>query len=178
MAERPSSRWDVQRLQTFHDKASFDCGKPLLNDWLQHRAGQYDRRDLARTYVGVNPGQLRVLGYYAVSNHQVSHEALPSQEAKGLPTIDVPVILLGRLAVDRTIQRHGLGQYLLIDALCRAKYISQHVGVRAVEVHAIDEDARKFYLKYGFVPLLDDRRHLFLPMQAIRRLDLPSVGDD
>jgi len=146
-----------------------------LNEWLQRLAGQYERRDLARTYVAVRPGEAKVLGYYAISNHQVTYEALPQDQAKGLPAIDIPVVLLGRLAVDKTVQGQGLGEYLLIDALRRADHISRHIGVRAVEVHAIDEDARHFYLNYGFVSLLDDRRHLFLPMQVIRNLNLPPL---
>ena len=115
------------------------------------------------------------MGYYAVSNHQVNFDALPEDLAKGLPTIDIPVVLLGRLAVDRSVQGQGLGEYLLIDALRRATHVSEHIGTRAVEVHALDEAARRFYLKHGFVPLRDDRQHLFLPMQAIRRLDLPPM---
>jgi GNAT superfamily N-acetyltransferase len=146
-----------------------------LSNWLQQLAGQYERRDLARTYVAVRPGEAQVLGYYVISNHQVSHEALPNEQSKGLPVIDVPVILLGRLAVDRSVQGCGLGAQLLIDALRRVVYISQHIGVRAVEVHAIDDDARRFYLKYGFVSLRDEEHHLFLPMQVIRQLKLPPL---
>jgi len=130
---------------------------------------------LARTYVAVKPGDVKVLGYYALSNHQVCYEALPEEQSKGLPTIDVPVVLLGRLAVDKTVQRQGLGEYLLLDAMRRADYISQHLGVRAVEVHALDDAARRFYLRYGFVSLRDDRRHLFLPIQVIRQLRLPPL---
>ena len=99
--------WSIEKLGKSHDKASFDCGKPTLNHWLQQLAGQYERRDLARIYVAVRPNEARVLGYYAVSNHQVSYEALPDEQSKGLPTIDVPVILLGRLAVDRSVQGRG-----------------------------------------------------------------------
>jgi len=123
----------------------------------------------------VQSGESKVLGYYAISNHQVSYEALSEDQAQGLPAIDIPVVLLGRLAVDKSIQGQGLGEYLLIDALRRANHISRHIGFRAVEVHAIDEDARRFYLKYGFVSLLDDQRHLFLPMQVIRKLNLPPL---
>jgi GNAT superfamily N-acetyltransferase len=167
--------WSIEKLGKSHDKASFDCGKPTLNHWLRQLAGQYERRDLARTYVAVPPNETRVLGYYAVSNHQVSYEALPDEQSKGLPTIDIPVILLGRLAVDKTVQVQGLGEYLLIDALRRANYISQHIGVRAVEVHALDNAARRFYLKYGFVSLRDDQDHLFLSMQVVRQLKLPPL---
>jgi len=175
VAETPQTSWDIQRLDELHDRASFDCGKPPLNRWLQQLASQYERRDLARTYVAVRPGKAKVLGYYAISNHQVSYEALPDEQSKGLPTIDIPVVLLGRLAVDRGVQGHGLGECLLMDALRRAAYISQHIGVRAVEVHAIDEDARRFYLKHGFVSLRDDVHHLFLSMQVVRQLKLPPL---
>jgi GNAT superfamily N-acetyltransferase len=140
------------------------------------RAGQFDRKDLARTFVAVLPGHGRVLGYYALASHRVRFESLPDDQAKGLPKIDVPVVLLGRLAVDRSTHGQGLGQFLLIDALRRALQVSKEVGIRAVEVDAIDEHARTFYLKYDFVALLDDPSHLYLPMQVIRKLDLGSIG--
>jgi GNAT superfamily N-acetyltransferase len=146
-----------------------------LNQWLRQFAGQYERRDLARTYVAVQTGEARVLGYYSISNHQVSFDALRDDQAKGLPTIDIPVVLLGRLAVDRSVQRQGWGEFVLLDALRRTVHVSQQVGVRAVEVHALDEDARRFYLKYGFVALRDDRHHLFLTMQVVRQLKLPVL---
>lgn len=85
------------------------------------------------------------------------------------------MVLLGRLAVDRSVRGQGLGQHLLIDALRRVAHISEHIGVRAVEVESIDDHARQFYLKFGFVPLLDDQQHLFLPMQVIRKLELPPL---
>ena len=175
MPEPRLSTWTVVRLDKSHDRTSFDCGKPVLNDWLQRLAGQYERRDLARTYVAVREGNRRVLGYYAVSNHVVRCDALPGDQAKGLPTIDIPVVLLGRLAVDKSVHGQGLGQHLLIDALRRAAHISEHIGIRAVAVHAIDDDAKHFYVKFGFATLLDDQHHLFLPMPTIRKLDLPSL---
>jgi GNAT superfamily N-acetyltransferase len=169
-------RWDVQRLDRSHDRTAFDCGVPALDDWLKRLAGQHDRRDLARVYVAVVQSDPRVLGYYALSTHHVISEVLPEEQAKGLPSLDVPVILLGRLAVDKTVQRSGLGEHLLIDALRRADHISAQIGVRAVEVHAIDDAARRFYLKYGFVSLDDDLNHLYLPMHVVRQLRLPRFG--
>lgn len=171
-----TASWIAERLGKHHDRTRFDCGNPRLNEWLTQRAGQFDRRDLARTYVAVHPGEPQVLGYYAVSSHAVRHEALPSDQAKGLPHIDVPVVLLGRLAVDRSEQGKGLGSFLLIDALRRARHLAEHVGVRAVEVDAIDDAARRFYLRYGFVAFKDDPRHLFLPMTVIRKLRLPPLA--
>lgn len=168
--------WVIERLARHHDRTGFDCGHVLLNDWLKLRAGQFERRDLARTYVAVRRGEKRVSGYYAVSNHYVRYDALAKDQAKGLPHIDVPVILLGRLAVDRTESGQGLGSLLVIDALRRALHVSEQVGVRAIEVDAFDEAARRFYLKFGFTELSDDRRHLFLPMHLVRKLDLPRLS--
>ena len=170
------SCWDIQRLDRSHDRTAFECGKLALDDWLQRLASQHERRDLARVYVAVEGAERRVVGYYALSTHHVACDALPKEQKKGLPPLDVPVILLGRLAVDKTVQRRGLGEHLLIDALRRADHIARHIGVRAVEVHAVDDDARGFYLKYGFVGLQDDHNHLYLPMQVVRQLHLPPFG--
>jgi GNAT superfamily N-acetyltransferase len=164
--------WHVERFGKRHDRSQFDCGVESLNDWLRKLVSQYERRDLARTYVAVQPGENLVLGYYAISNHRVGYEALPAEQAKGLPRIDVPVVLLGRLAVDQSVRGQGLGEFLLLDALRRASDLAEQIGLRAVEVHAVNEPAQRFYLKYGFVPLLDDPRHLFLPMSVIRKLKL------
>jgi GNAT superfamily N-acetyltransferase len=167
--------WKIERLGASHDRTAFDCGNPVLTDWMKQRAGQFEKRDLARTYVATRSGDRIVLGYYAISNHRVTHESLPAEEAKGLPRLDVHVVLLGRLAVDRSVQGRGLGSLLLIDALRRARHLAEHVGIRAVEVDAIDDSARRFYLKFGFVPLLDDPNHLFLSMHVIRKLGLPPL---
>lgn len=168
--------WRIERLGSIHDRSSFDCGNAILSDWLRRSAGQFVKRDLARTYVAVRKGEAVVLGYYAISNHRVDFEMLPADQAKGLPKLGVPVVLLGRLAVDRSVQGRGLGSLLLVDVLRRAQYLAEHIGVRAVEVDAIDDAARNFYQTFGFASLLDDPRHLFLPMQAIRKLGLPPLS--
>lgn len=170
------SDWIIERMSRVHDRSTFDCGNPLLNEWLRQRAGQYERKDLARTYVAVRPGETSVMGYYAISNHRVQFESLPDDQAKGLPRIDVPVVLLGRLAVNRSAQGCGLGAFLLIDALRRVQYIAEQIGIRAIEVDAVDDAARRFYVKFGFTSLRDDPNHLFLPMPVVRRLGLPPLG--
>ncbi|HQU45968.1 MAG TPA: GNAT family N-acetyltransferase [Pirellulales bacterium] len=156
-----------------HDRSAFDCGYPALDAWLKERAGQFDRKDLSRTFVAVQENENTVLGYYAISTHRVLPELLPPDEGKRLPRLDVPVALLGRLAVDRGAQGKGLGEHLLIDALRRIERLADQIGIRAVEVDAIDERAAAFYSKYGFRPLTDDPIHLFLPLHVIRKLDLP-----
>lgn len=170
--------WTIQRLDRPHHRKPFDCGNDALNDWLLKRVSQFEKRDLSRAYVAVREGELRVYGYYALSTHRVRYETLPPEQSKGLPHIDVPVVLLGRLAIDRTAQGQGLGSLLLVDALRRAELVATQVGVRAVEVDAIDESARRFYTKFGFTSLLDDRNHLFLSIKAVRALELPPLTRD
>ena len=164
--------WEIQPLNRSHDRSAFDCGNDVLSQWLKQFAGQWDRKELARCYVAVQKGELQAVGYYAISSHHVNFDALPSDQAKGLPRIDIPVVLLGRLAVDRSVRGRGLGRLLLIDALRRAEQLTEQLGIRAVEVTAADEDARRFYLKFGFTSLADDPNHLYLPMHVIRKLDL------
>jgi GNAT superfamily N-acetyltransferase len=176
LAETRKDDWTIQRLGSNHDRTTFDCGNPILTDWLRQRASQFEKRDLARTFVATRSGDRIVLGYYAISNHRVIHETLPANEAKGLPRLDIPVVLLGRLAVDRSVLGQGLGSLLLVDALRRAQHLAEHVGIRAVEVDAVDDAARQFYLRFGFVPLLDDPNHLFLSIRVIRKLNLPPIG--
>jgi GNAT superfamily N-acetyltransferase len=163
--------FDKQR----HERAGFDCGNASLNDWLATKVSQFEKKDLARTYVLVEQGQSVIRGYYALSNHTVVYEALPKEQAKGMPYIDMPVVLLGRLAIDRSLQGKRLGEFLLLDALRRVEYLSQRIGIRAIEVHAVDKNADRFYKKYGFLPLKDDPHHLFLPINVVRKLRLPPL---
>lgn len=176
MANPPKTSWSVETFdRNKHDRSSFDCGVPALNDWITTKVSQFEKKDLARTYVLVESGLSVVKGYYALSNHAVVYESLPEDQAKGLPQIDVPVVLIGKLAVDHTVKGQRLGEFLLIDALRRAEFLADKIGIRAVEVDAISEDARSFYLRYGFLSLQDDPRHLFLPMSIIRKLQLPPL---
>lgn len=172
----PNPAWTVESFdRKRHDRAQFDCGVSVLNDWITTKVSQYEKRDLARTYVLVEEGHSAVKGFYAISNHTVVFDALPKDQAKGLPQIDIPVVLIGRLAVDLSLQGNGLGEFLLVDALRRAEFLASRVGIQAVEVDAINESARRFYEKFGFHTFADDPRHLFLPMKVIRKLKLPPL---
>lgn len=171
------SRWIIEPFEKKrHDRTGFDCGVAALNDWLATKVSQFDKKDLARTYVLVCQGDSAIKGYYALSNHMVVYEALPNDQAQGLPPIDIPVVLIGRLAVDLSAQGEGLGEFLLIDALRRAEYLADRIGVQAVEVDAINKAAKQFYERYGFLSLADDPHHLFLPMKVIRKLKLPPLA--
>ncbi len=172
----PNPTWTVEAFdRRRHDRAKFDCGIEVLNDWIATKVSQYEKRDLARTYVLVEEGHTVVKGFYAISNHTVVFDALSEDQAKGLPQIDIPVVLIGRLAVDLSVKGNGLGEFLLVDALRRAEFLASRVGIQAVEVDAINESARRFYEKFGFHALADDPRHLFLSMKVIRKLKLPPL---
>jgi GNAT superfamily N-acetyltransferase len=162
--------WVIEKLASHHDRAGFDSGQALLDNFLKNLAGQHARRDVGQTYVAVEPGDPRVIGYFTIATSAIEFEKLPSPLGKGLPRTNVPVVLLGRLAVDRPLQGQGLGKFLLFKALRKIVMLASEVGIRAVEVHAIDDAAKSFYLKYGFVPLVDHERHLFLPMGYLRRV--------
>jgi GNAT superfamily N-acetyltransferase len=175
VAETPPT-WAIEPFDKLrHERSGFDCGLPALNDWLGTKVSQFEKKDLARTYVLIETGNTIVKGFYALSNHTVAYEALPEDQAKGLPRIDMPAVLIGRLAVDRSLQGKGLGEFLLIDALRRAEFLATKIGVRAVEVDAVNDDAKRFYERYGFLTLKDDPRHLVLPMSVIRKLHLPPL---
>ncbi len=165
MAKSPASSWILEPFdRQTHDRSGFDCGVPILNDWLTTKVSQFEKKDLARTYVLVETRSTLVKGYYSLSNHTVIYESLPEDQAKGLPQIDMPVVLIGRLAVDCSVQGQKLGEFLLIDALRRAEYLAGKIGIRAVEVDAINQTAKRFYERYGFLTMSDDPQHLFLPM--------------
>src|SRR6202162_5914660 len=161
------AEWRIERLHASHERADFAWGKAPLDDFLRLRVSQYQRRRLGRTYVALFPGATTVAGYYTLAAGAIAIANLPLEAGKRLPKHPVPVILLGRLAVDQRAGGQGLGKALLRDALRRSLDLSEQLGLFAVEVLAIDADAREFYTKYGFVPLADNDLHLFLPIRTI-----------
>ena len=148
-----------------HDRNSFDCGVPPLNDYLKQYALQNQKKHAARTYVATRRN--RIVGYYSLAYGSVSLEEDPQRVKSGLPKHPIPVILLARLAVDSTEQGRGLGAALLKDALLRTIQAAEIAGLRAVLVHAKDESAKRFYEKYGFEPSPIDAYHLFLRLSEI-----------
>ena len=159
--------WRIEPLRASHDRGEFSCGKVPLDEFLRLRASQYEKRSLGRNYVALFPGATTVAGYYTLAAGAIAVANLPPQAAKRLPKHPVPVILLGRLAVDQRARGQGLGKALLRDALRRSLDLSKRLGLFAVEVLAIDADAREFYTRYGFVPLADNDLHMFLPIRTI-----------
>jgi len=158
----------VEAISESHDVSRFDCGThQSLNDWLKRFAVANQKNESARTYVVHRSGS--VVGYYSISAGSVSIEESPARIAKGLARHPIPVILLARLAVDKSEQGAGLGKALLKDALARIGHAADIVGARAVLVHAIDERARKFYEHFDFEPSPVHELQLMLLMKDLRK---------
>lgn len=153
-------------LEASHDVSRFDCGKPALNDWLRKSASQSEGRT-ARCYVACVGN--RVAGYFCLLAGAVERSMLPAKmRPHGTPN-PVPVMTIGRLAVDREFQGTGLGKALLKDALLRILSASKGVGARAVLVHAVDNDVIPFYSNLGFLPFPTDAKTLYLPIETIAK---------
>jgi GNAT superfamily N-acetyltransferase len=161
------SIYRIERLDRSHERGEFTCGKEPLDLFLRTLVSQYEKRRLGRTYVAVLPDEKKVRGYYTLASGAVAFENLPQPATRKLPRHPLPVVLLARLAVDQSAQGKGLGKLLLMDAFSRCLALAQQLGVHAVEVDAIDDEAVAFYQKYGFVSLLDNPRHLYLAMATI-----------
>lgn len=168
----PTPKPTIEELNAQHDRSAFDCGVDALNDFLRRFAGQNRKTRVDRTFVATQEDRPRIIGYYSIATGAVRFTTLPESAQRRLPKYPVPVAHLGRLAVDRSAQGRGLGEHLLIDAFARIASAADSIGIHAIEVIAIDESARNFYLRYGFTPLLDDPRHLYIPMRTIKSLNL------
>lgn len=164
----------LERIGRRHDRGMFDCGSADLNDYLARFARQNDTANLSRTYVAVRPGDSGILGYFTVRSGSVAFTDLPEEARRRLPRYPIPVLHLARLAVDRRMQGERIGEGLLVEALRLARTVSDRIGILAVEVVASSESARRFYLRYGFKALRDDRLHLYLP---VRTIDTLPFGD-
>jgi GNAT superfamily N-acetyltransferase len=162
----------ITPLARHHDRSSFVCGLTSLDDFLKKYAGQYDKKGMGKTFVATRPEEVIVLGYYTLASGSVSFETIPEEARRKLPKHPIPTVHLGRLAVDKSTQGHRLGETLLLDAIQRSLKLSDEMGIHAIEVHALNEDARTFCGKYGFFALVDDPQHLYLSMKDVRKLSL------
>lgn len=160
----------IEKLQPHHDVAAFDCGSEGLNRFLHRFALTNQKAGAAQTYVALS-GEI-VIGYYSLAVGEVTHDNAPERLAKGLARHPVPIMLLARLAVSVDWQGRGVGAGLLKDAMLRTLQAADIAGIRAFAVHAKDDNARRFYEHFGFLPSPTDPLHLYLLIKEIRR----SVG--
>lgn len=154
----------VEPLGKRHDRAAFSCGFPELDRYLMRQAGQDIRRRIARVFVCTARDANAVLGFYALSALSIDLASLPGVLSRKLPRHPVPCALIGRLAVDRSAHGRGLGRMLRADAVKRTMAASETVAMHALVVDAANEDAKRFYERFGFAPLTDDPMRLFLPL--------------
>jgi len=144
-----SSERRVEKLCPQHKIEGFDCGREELNRYLLRYAWQNQQAGAAQTYVGLVDDA--VVGYHTLAVGQVAHEEAPERLTKGLARHPVPIMLLARFAVDRRWQGQGVGQALLKDAMLRTLRAADIAGIRGFVVHAKDEAARNFDLKFDFI---------------------------
>ncbi len=145
-----------------HDCTQFDSGSPQLDAWLRERAVRNQGTGASRTYVACEGA--RVVAFYSLANGAVAHREAPGKLKRNMPD-PIPVMVLGRLAVDREFQGRGLGKALLRDAILRTLQAAEIAGVRAILVHAKDENARRFYERFGFLGSPANPRTLVLPLR-------------
>jgi GNAT superfamily N-acetyltransferase len=149
-----------------HSLDPFDSGVAPLDDWLKRRARSNQAEGASRTFV-LCAGS-RVVGYYSLAAGSVTHATATGKVRRNMPE-PVPVILLGRLAIDRDWQGKGLGTDLLRDAVMRATSAAGTIGVRAILVHAVSEAAKAFYERNGFRPSPVDPMTLMITMEDARK---------
>ncbi|MCX6614787.1 MAG: GNAT family N-acetyltransferase [Acidobacteria bacterium] len=164
------SPYRVEPLGPSHDRAAFSCAVAPLDRYLQQQARQDMERRVAAVFVLTSDSRV-VAGFYTLSAVTVRLGYLPAELARKLPRYpDIPATLIGRLAISLQHRGQGLGELLLLDALHRALQHSNSVASFAVVVDAKDEGAARYYLKYGFLPLVAPPNRLFLPMATIENL--------
>jgi predicted GNAT family N-acyltransferase len=164
-----------EALQPHHDRQRFDCGTPALNEFLHNQARQNADRNLGVSHLAVErAGGSKILAYYTLVTRTVDREIIPT---KKLPSGDIGVVLLGRLAVDNGAKSQGLGRLCVTRAMLQVARAARQIGIYALVLDAIDERARNWYLSLnlGFQTLLDDPNHLFVPIETIRTaVEAPS----
>ena len=164
MQERPR----IAKLAVEHEVVNFDCGQEELNLFIKRYALTGQRANISRTYVAVQG--VRIVGYHTLAVGSVLYQDAPERLGKGIPKHPIPVLLLARLAVDKTWQGRGLGAALVVDAIRRTLQAADIAGARALLIHAKDEEARDFYMHLGFEPFTGDPFVLYRLLKDIRAM--------
>jgi len=161
----------IEPLGKQHDRAAFTSGQPDIDDWFRRRAGQDERRNIARVFVAID--REGVVGFYSLSSYTLALDALPPDLARRLPRYDaIPAARIGRLARHERMHGQGVGELLLADAVRRILGAARAVAVFAIVVDAKDQAAARFYRRFGFQPFPLQPRRLFLPTAtALAALD-------
>jgi GNAT superfamily N-acetyltransferase len=156
----------IEKLDRTHVVEPFTCGHPELDRFLVRHAFGAQQSNSSQTYVAVAGKE--VIGFYTIVAGEVHHVNAPERVVKGMPRHPIPLLVLARLAVQTSAQGHGIGAGLLLDALGRTLQVADVVGIRALAVHAKDDQADAFYRHFGFAHSPTDPRHLFMIIKDIR----------
>ena len=164
-----TARLVIQKLRRDHEVEAFDCGKEPLNRYLTRYALQNQQMGAAQSYVGIT-GAAEVIGCYTLVFGQAAYADAPERLRKGVAAHPVPLMVLARLAVAARWTGQGIGSGLLKDAMLRTLQAADIAGLRALVVHAKDEDARRFYERFDFIASPSDPMHLFVLLKDVRPL--------
>jgi len=160
----------IELLAKSHDREGFDCGSELLNLFLKQTARQHAERGISRTFVLVDENAAApkpILGFFSLNICQIKATSLAPAEAKKLPR-EVSGVRLGRLAVSKAQQRQGIGKALLVAAMGKFMEIFNSAGGIGLFVDAKDQDVKRYYEQFGFIPMPSNELELFLPMKTIQ----------
>jgi GNAT superfamily N-acetyltransferase len=156
----------IEKLNRTHAVEDFTCGQTELDRFLIRHALQAQQANSSQTYVGLSDHE--IIGFYTIVAGEVGHAEAPERVVKGMPRHPIPLLVLARLAVHTNWQGRRVGAGLLLDALGRTLQVADMVGVRALAVHAKDDQAISFYRHFGFTPSTTDPRHLFMIIKDVR----------
>ena len=158
----------IQPLNNKHTRPKFHSGTASLDDYIQKQARQDVKRRISRVFVATSKEQPNtIMGYYTLSSLSIELSQLPEALARKLPRHPVPAALLGRLAVNKADQGHGIGSMLLADAIKRTLSVSEEIAIYAMVVDSIDKRAQRFYEQFGFSPLSSGSRRLYLQLKSL-----------
>jgi len=155
--------------------ANFDCGVPVLNDWIQKRAWSSHQGGGARVYVSVDNPQDLIASYICLSAAQADHAVVPPRVAKGMAQSPIPVVLIGRFAVDSRYMGSGLGAFMIRHAFVEVLKVADRIGVRAIMVDAKDATSASFYTHLGFSASIGNALRLFIMIKDVK-ISLVAAG--
>jgi predicted N-acetyltransferase YhbS len=166
---KQSEKLLIEHLSSTHNRTSFRCTEPALENYLHKQARQDVKRQISQAFVATATDQPSdILGYYTLSALSIELTSLPNNIAKNLPRQAIPAALLGHLTVSEKVQGTGIGKMLLMDSIKRTLAISEEIGIYALVVDALNVQVEQYYMQYGFLPLKKRSLRLYLPLKTIR----------
>ena len=159
----------IEVLNKTHDRDNFDCGVQELNQYLKKIARQHTVKGISKSFVLLESAQpTQILGFFTLTFCEVQASDLPAKHAKKYPS-KIPAAKLGRLAVSKNVQRQGLGQVMMIDAIQKTLRVAQNIGIIGFFVDAKDSKAEMYYKQFGFISMPNNSLQLFFPISTLQQ---------